>query len=54
MAAAGTCAYLMCVLPGVTWLRFILWMAAGLAIYLSYGVHRSRLAAEGAASEVRA
>ena len=37
------CGYLMFELPWVTWLRFFLWMAAGLLIYLFYGARHSRL-----------
>jgi basic amino acid/polyamine antiporter, APA family len=38
------CLYLMASLPGVTWLRFFVWMGAGFAIYFSYGRFHSRLA----------
>jgi APA family basic amino acid/polyamine antiporter len=37
------CFYLMYSLPKVTWLRFGIWMAAGLAIYFMYSVHHSKL-----------
>ncbi len=37
------CFYLMYHLPGVTWVRFGLWLAAGLLIYFLYSVHHSRL-----------
>ena len=40
----------MLTLPVETWLRFLVWMALGLVIYLAYGYRRSRLsgnAAEG-------
>jgi APA family basic amino acid/polyamine antiporter len=47
LGAIGTCAYLMCELPKVTWIRFFLWMAAGLLIYFLYGVRHSRLSPEG-------
>jgi len=38
-----TCLWLMAALPRVTWLRFAIWLLAGLAIYLAYGHRRSRL-----------
>lgn len=38
---AASCAYLMLSLPLDTWLRFIGWMLAGLAIYGAYGCRRS-------------
>lgn len=37
--------YLMANLPGVTWLRFVVWIVLGLAVYLGYGHRHSRLAA---------
>lgn len=46
LGAIASCAYLMCELPKVTWIRFFLWMAAGLVIYLLYGIRRSRLGAD--------
>jgi basic amino acid/polyamine antiporter, APA family len=39
----GMCLWLMVGLPFVTWLRFILWLVAGLVIYFFYGFRRSRL-----------
>jgi APA family basic amino acid/polyamine antiporter len=39
------CIGLMIPLPGVTWVRFVVWMAAGLCIYFFYSRSRSRLAA---------
>jgi APA family basic amino acid/polyamine antiporter len=43
LGAIACCGYLMFELPAITWLRFFLWMLAGLAIYLLYGIRRSRL-----------
>jgi len=37
------CFYLMITLPGVTWMRFGIWMVLGLAIYVLYGRRHSRL-----------
>ena len=38
------CVYLMASLPELTWIRFFVWLAIGLSIYIAYGRHRSRLA----------
>jgi len=43
LGAILSCGYLMFELPAVTWLRFFVWMAGGLSIYLLYGLKRSRL-----------
>ena len=37
------CFYLMYSLPGVTWIRFGVWLAAGLLIYFLYSVKHSKL-----------
>jgi APA family basic amino acid/polyamine antiporter len=37
------CLIMMAGLPLLTWIRFILWLAAGLAIYFIYGMRKSRL-----------
>ncbi len=34
--------YLMLNLPALTWVRFGVWMVAGLAVYATYGAHHSR------------
>jgi APA family basic amino acid/polyamine antiporter len=41
----GMCLFLMWGLPRATWIRFLLWLVAGLVIYFVYGIRRSRLAA---------
>ncbi len=38
-----SCVYLMAGLPWITWVRFGLWLLAGLALYFSYGFWRSHL-----------
>jgi APA family basic amino acid/polyamine antiporter len=43
LAAVGFCAYMMVSLPRTTWLRFVLWLVAGLAIYFLYSVRHSKL-----------
>jgi APA family basic amino acid/polyamine antiporter len=37
------CLYLMLQLPRLTWIRFGIWLAIGLVVYLLYGVRHSRL-----------
>lgn len=39
-----SCALLMANLPPITWQRFGIWMAIGLAVYFIYSMHNSRLA----------
>jgi len=43
LGAVASCLYLMLQLPRVTWIRFVLWLVIGLAIYFLYGIGRSRL-----------
>ncbi len=47
------CLYLMLQLPGVTWIRFAVWLIIGLAIYFAYGYRNSMLrrAADTAATQ---
>jgi APA family basic amino acid/polyamine antiporter len=47
LIGAGLCIWLMTTLPATTWLRFGIWMAAGLLVYFAYGRSRSRLRNEG-------
>jgi APA family basic amino acid/polyamine antiporter len=44
LAAIGACGYLMASLPGVTWLRFGVWLLIGLGFYGFYGRRHSALA----------
>ena len=43
LGAIVSCCYLMYELPLVTWIRFFVWMAAGLVLYFLYGFRRSRV-----------
>jgi basic amino acid/polyamine antiporter, APA family len=43
LIGAALCIYLMTKLTGVTWLRFGVWLAIGLVIYVVYGRSHSRL-----------
>jgi len=44
IASVTACSYLMASLPLATWIRFVVWLVAGLAIYWLYGSRRSRVA----------
>lgn len=39
----ASCCYLMLGLPWVTWLRFVVWLIVGMALYLAYGYRKSKL-----------
>jgi len=43
LAGILTCGYMMFALPAETWLRLVIWMALGVALYFGYGRRRSRL-----------
>jgi basic amino acid/polyamine antiporter, APA family len=43
LITVGFCVYLMYHLPVITWVRFGLWLLAGLAIYFAYSVRHSKL-----------
>jgi APA family basic amino acid/polyamine antiporter len=43
LVSVAFCLYLMVNLPLLTWLRFVLWMAIGAAIYFLYSVRHSRV-----------
>lgn len=42
--AVLACLWVMLNLTAMTWIRFLIWMAAGLALYFAYGYRKSRLA----------
>jgi APA family basic amino acid/polyamine antiporter len=48
LISVAACLYLMLQLPRITWIRFGLWLLAGLALYFLYGMWHSRLARRGA------
>jgi APA family basic amino acid/polyamine antiporter len=53
LLGAGSCALMMFGLGEVTWLRFVIWMSAGLVIYFAYGRFHSKVAIT-AATKARA
>jgi APA family basic amino acid/polyamine antiporter len=44
LGAIGSCVWLMTELPWVTWVRFVIWLAAGLIFYWGIGIKESKLA----------
>jgi len=44
LLGAASCLLMMCSLPGENWLRLLIWLALGMAIYLAYGRRHSVLA----------
>jgi APA family basic amino acid/polyamine antiporter len=45
IASVAGCLYLMAALPLDTWVRFVVWLGIGLAIYFLYGIRHSRVQA---------
>jgi APA family basic amino acid/polyamine antiporter len=43
LVGAGLCLYLMYNLPTLAWVRFVWWLAIGLALYFAYGYRNSKL-----------
>jgi APA family basic amino acid/polyamine antiporter len=41
-----SCGALMAFLPGLTWLRFLVWLTLGLIVYFVYSINHSKLATE--------
>jgi APA family basic amino acid/polyamine antiporter len=50
LLSIAACVYLMTPLPFATWIRFLGWLAIGLAIYAVYGNRHSRVHAPGGSS----
>jgi APA family basic amino acid/polyamine antiporter len=51
LLGVACCVYLMAGLPWVTWVRFGIWLAIGMLIYLLYGIRRSHLREGGPATK---
>ena len=47
------CVWLMLNLTGLTWIRFLIWMAIGVLIYFAYGRTHSVLALRESATSAR-
>ncbi|HNX90909.1 MAG TPA: amino acid permease [Candidatus Omnitrophota bacterium] len=43
LLGVAACVFLMTALPGITWIRFFVWLIVGLVIYFVYGLHNSLL-----------
>lgn len=43
LLGVASCIFLMTGLPGITWIRFVVWLIVGLIIYFSYSMHHSLL-----------
>lgn len=52
LLSAGCCIFLMCGLPSLTWIRFLIWSAIGLVIYFAYSFRHSALGKKDSAQEV--
>ena len=52
LLSALICGYLMLTLPVETWIRFLIWMAAGFLIYFLYGHRNARLSGRAKEGEI--
>jgi basic amino acid/polyamine antiporter, APA family len=43
LLGVASCIFLMTALPGVTWIRFVVWLVIGLVVYFSYSIKHSLL-----------
>jgi len=53
VASIVACVWLMLNLTGLTWIRFLIWMAIGVLIYFAYGRTHSVLALRESATSAR-
>ena len=47
LLGVASCVFLMTGLPGITWVRFVVWLFIGLIVYFSYGINNSLLHKKG-------
>lgn len=43
LLGVAACIFLMTGLPGITWVRFVVWLIVGLLVYFTYGIRNSEL-----------
>ena len=43
LLGVASCVFLMTALPGITWIRFVVWLIVGLVVYFTYSLHHSLL-----------
>lgn len=43
LLGVASCVFLMTALPGITWIRFIIWLVVGLVVFFAYSFHHSLL-----------
>ncbi len=43
LLGVASCFFLMTGLPGITWIRFVVWLVVGLVVYFSFGIRHSAL-----------
>lgn len=43
LLGVASCVFLMTALPGITWVRFVVWLVLGLVVYFTYSINHSLL-----------